>query len=167
MEEELPVIKKENIDDNIDKQIDNVITKKDINKEENTTTNNTPAENANTEANTETTTAPSKNTTVTANTQEEAKKVEETPPSTIEDVKKDSEVAKVEPKPVEKKVNQFVKVIKIQTNSKDIYKSYLDKIYSVNDNVTLCRDYKNNVEIFVGPFENDVEREKISRRIFT
>jgi hypothetical protein len=156
MEEELPTIKKQNIDDNIDKQIDNVITKDDTAKEENTITDNT-------DTTTVTTTTPSENTSVTTNTQEEPKKVEETTPPTIEDTTKESEVVKIDPAPpVKEKVNQFVKVIKIQTKSKDIYKSYLDQIYSVNDNVTLCRDYQNNVEIFVGPFENDIEREKVA-----
>lgn len=161
MEEELPAIKKQNIDDNIDKQIDNVITKDDTAKEENTITDNTSTDNTNTT--TVTTTTPSENTSVTTNTQEEPKKVEETTPPTIEDTTKESEVVKIDPAPpVKEKVNQFVKVIKIQTKSKDIYKSYLDQIYSVNDNVTLCRDYQNNVEIFVGPFENDIEREKVA-----
>jgi hypothetical protein len=156
MEEELPTIKKQNIDDNIDKQIDNVITKDDTAKEENTITDNT-------DTTTVTTTTPSENTSVTTNTQEEPKKVEETTPPTIEDTTKESEVVKIDPAPpVKEKVNQFVKVKKIQTKSKDIYKSYLDQIYSVNDNVTLCRDYQNNVEIFVGPFENDIEREKVA-----
>ncbi|WP_375724501.1 hypothetical protein LXN10_03205 [Arcobacter sp. KX21116] len=161
MEEELPAIKKQNIDDNIDKQIDNVITKDDTAKEENTITDNTSTDN--TDTTTVTTTTPSENTSVTTNTQEEPKKVEETTPPTIEDTTKENEVVKIDPAPpVKEKVNQFVKVIKIQTKSKDIYKSYLDQIYSVNDNVTLCRDYQNNVEIFVGPFENDIEREKVA-----
>jgi|TARA_R110002033_G_scaffold119370_1_gene162781 hypothetical protein len=161
MEEELPAIKKQNIDDNIDKQIDNVITKDDTAKEENTITDNTSTDN--TDTTTVITTTPSENTSVTTNTQEEPKKVEETTPPTIEDTTKESEVVKIDPAPpVKEKVNQFVKVIKIQTKSKDIYKSYLDQIYSVNDNVTLCRDYQNNVEIFVGPFENDIEREKVA-----
>ena len=117
----------------------------------------------NTDTTTVTTTTPSENTSVTTNTQEEPKKVEETTPPTIEDTTKENEVVKIDPAPpVKEKVNQFVKVIKIQTKSKDIYKSYLDQIYSVNDNVTLCRDYQNNVEIFVGPFENDIEREKVA-----
>ncbi|MGB5919645.1 hypothetical protein [Arcobacter sp.] len=160
MEEELPAIKKQNIDDNIDKQIDNVITKDDTEKVEDTTTDKSEENDKQTTVTTDT---PIEDTKVDTNTQEESKKVEETTPPTIEDTTKESEVAKVDPiPPVKEKVNQFVKVIKIQTKSKDIYKSYLDQIYSVDDNVTLCRDYQNNVEIFVGPFENDVEREKVA-----
>ncbi|MGB7403591.1 MAG: hypothetical protein WA916_13525, partial [Arcobacter sp.] len=160
MEEELPAIKKQNIDDNIDKQIDNVITKDDTEKVEDTTTDKSEENDKQTTVTTDT---PIEDTKVDTNTQEESKKVEETTPPTIEDTTKESKVAKVDPiPPVKEKVNQFVKVIKIQTKSKDIYKSYLDQIYSVNDNITLCRDYQNNVEIFVGPFENDVEREKVA-----
>lgn len=164
MEEQLPVIKKQNIDENIDKQIDNVITNDDTEKvKDNTSTEATNETKQNTDETTVETDTPSEDTKLATNTKEEPKKVEETPPPAIEDTVKANETAKVEESaPVKEKMNQFVKVIKIQTKSKDIYKSYLDKIYSVNDNVTLCRDYQNNVEIFVGPFENDVEREKVA-----
>jgi len=72
-------------------------------------------------------------------------------------------VAVVEPVIEEKVKSQFVKIIKIATKSQDIYKSFLDKIYSVSDNVTLCRDYQNNVEIFIGPFDDDSSRDKITK----
>ncbi|WP_298753726.1 hypothetical protein [uncultured Arcobacter sp.] len=72
-------------------------------------------------------------------------------------------VAVVEPIIEEKAKSQFVKIIKIATKSQDIYKSFLDKIYSVSDNVTLCRDYQNNVEIFIGPFDDDSSRDKITK----
>ncbi|WP_419767324.1 hypothetical protein [Arcobacter sp.] len=167
MEEVLPAIKKENIDENIDKQIDNVITTKDDTKEgENVPTDSSDKVDENTNQETEqptlTTDTPNEETKVTTNAQVESNKAEETTPS-IEDTTKENEVVKVEPEIVKEKVNQFVKVIKIQTKSKDIYKSFLDKVYSVNDSITLCRDYQNNVEIFVGPFENDIEREKVAK----
>ncbi|PLY10439.1 MAG: hypothetical protein C0626_05525 [Arcobacter sp.] len=72
-------------------------------------------------------------------------------------------VAVVEPIIEEKAKSQFVKIIKIATKSQDIYKSFLDKIYSVSDNVTLCRDYQNNVEIFIGTFDDDSSRDKITK----
>ena len=167
MEEVLPAIKKENIDENIDKQIDNVITTKDDTKEgENVPTHSSNKVDENTNQETEQPTltidTPNEETKVTTNAQVESNKAEETTPS-IEDTTKENEVVKVEPEIVKEKVNQFVKVIKIQTKSKDIYKSFLDKVYSVNDSITLCRDYQNNVEIFVGPFENDIEREKVAK----
>ncbi|WP_419765560.1 MAG: hypothetical protein ACNI28_03455 [Arcobacter sp.] len=86
-------------------------------------------------------------------------KVEDSQVTAVEPV---TPVAVIEPI-MEEKTSQFVKVIKIATKSQDIYKSFLDKIYSVSDNVTLCRDYQNNVEIFIGPFDDDLSRDKISK----
>lgn len=57
-----------------------------------------------------------------------------------------------------KDVKTFVKVIKIDTNKKDIYKSFLDKVLKVDSRVALCRDDKNLVEVFVGPFDDEMER---------
>jgi len=57
----------------------------------------------------------------------------------------------------------FIKVIKITTYKKDIYKSYLDDILSIDNRVTLCRDDKNLIEIFVGPFDNELERNTLTK----
>jgi hypothetical protein len=179
MQDALPIVQKENIDQNIDKEIDKQITNDDtVSTNKNTndtktdTSNNTNTQETKTTDNNsmsidkkdETTKkedAPSSNNSITT-TVPEAKPVDKT--TSPVPVASDTIPAQILPIVEEKpKVSQFVKVIKIATKNKDIYKSYLDKIYSVNDNVTLCRDYQNNVEIFIGPFENDVEREKVAQ----
>ena len=40
-------------------------------------------------------------------------------------------------------------------------KKYLDKIISINPNVKLCRDEKNRIEIYYGPFKNSEERREL------
>ncbi|WP_428027011.1 hypothetical protein [Arcobacter sp.] len=174
MAEELPAIQKQDINENIDKEIEKVIDKEEVPtqiKEEATVSTNeqepqqvedkTTNEDANTVTQTNIENTPSNT------TPENEKKVEETTSVVVENTE-----TKVEPTPVKEEVavaeekpkeSQFVKIIKIATKSKDIYKSYLDKIYSVSDDVTLCRDYQNNVEIFIGPFEDDSSRSKISQ----
>lgn len=49
----------------------------------------------------------------------------------------------------------FINVVKIKGV---LYKKYLDKIISINPNVKLCRDEKNRIEIYYGPFKNSEER---------
>lgn len=60
--------------------------------------------------------------------------------------------------------NSFVKFIVITTNKKDIYKKDLNKITSVDQNIKLCRDDSNNIEIFVGPF--DMQTREIKMAVF-
>ena len=163
-----PVQQQETVSVNIDKEIEKVIdkdeTKVDTKKEEVAplvVENNEPVKEIEKTENT------------TQNTEtivEEEKKVEE--PQTVavpnnEPVVENSTQQQIDtPKEIveeKPKLNQFVKVIKIATKTKDIYKSYLDKIYSISNDITLCRDYKNNIEIFIGPFEDDLNREKIAQ----
>lgn len=57
----------------------------------------------------------------------------------------------------------FINVAKI----KDVlYKKYLDKIVAVNSNIKLCRDDKNRIEIYYGPFDNNEERTKLLNKLF-
>lgn len=58
--------------------------------------------------------------------------------------------------------NNFIKFIVISTNKKEIYKKDLDQITSVDSNVKLCRDESNNIEIFVGPYEDNQRDIKIA-----
>ena len=60
--------------------------------------------------------------------------------------------------------NSFVKFIVITTNKKDIYKKDLNKITSVDQNIKLCRDDSNNIEIFVGPY--DMQTREIKMAVF-
>lgn len=54
--------------------------------------------------------------------------------------------------------NNFIKFIVITTNKPDIYKKELSAISNIDDRIQLCRDDSNNIEIFVGPY-NDNQRE--------
>lgn len=158
LEETLPPVQKEDITVSIDKEIEKVIDKEEIptNSVENNTNINeeTKTEEKTTMQEPDVQTNKEVTTTVLLD-----KKVEE-PQAAIAEPTIEAPI-KEEPKVEEKPKSQFVKVIKIATKSQDIYKSFLDKIYSVSDNVTLCRDYQNNVEIFIGPFDDDKSRDNI------
>lgn len=56
----------------------------------------------------------------------------------------------------------FINVAKIKGV---LYKKYLDKIVAINPNVKLCRDDKNRIEIYFGPFENSEERTKLLTKL--
>ena len=56
----------------------------------------------------------------------------------------------------------FINVAKIKGV---LYKKYLDKIVAINPNVKLCRDDKNRIEIYYGPFENSEERSKLLTKL--
>lgn len=56
----------------------------------------------------------------------------------------------------------FINVAKIKGV---LYKKYLDKIVAINPNVKLCRDDKNRIEIYYGPFENTEERSKLLTKL--
>ena len=56
----------------------------------------------------------------------------------------------------------FINVAKI----KDVlYKKYLDKIVAINPNIKLCRDDKNRIEIYYGPFDNSEDRSKLLNKL--
>lgn len=59
------------------------------------------------------------------------------------------------------KVNTFLKFINVAKIKGSLYKKYLDKITVINPNVILCRDDKNRIEIYYGPFDNDEIRSKL------
>lgn len=56
----------------------------------------------------------------------------------------------------------FINVAKVKGV---LYKKYLDKIVAINPNVKLCRDDKNRIEIYYGPFENSEERTKLLTKL--
>jgi len=155
LQEQLPPIKKVDINENIDKEIEKVIENEEPAEE---LTKATKVEEPVVETEVAVKVEEPVTEVVKEEKIEEAKVEEEKTTVKPEEVKE--EVVVVEEKP---KVSQFVKIIKIATKSQDIYKSYLDKIYSISDDVTLCRDYKNNVEIFIGPFDDDSSRDKIAK----
>lgn len=55
----------------------------------------------------------------------------------------------------------FIKYISIETKTQDIFKADLDKIEAVDKNITLCRDNKNNIEVLIGPFNENENRDMI------
>lgn len=57
--------------------------------------------------------------------------------------------------PVITEGNEFIKFVLINTNQKAIYKSYLQKIKTVDSRINPCRNINNTIEIFVGPLMAD------------
>ncbi len=58
----------------------------------------------------------------------------------------------------QKQENSFLKLINVAKIKGNLYKNYLDNITSINTNVILCRDDKNRIEIYFGPFNNNESR---------
>jgi len=56
---------------------------------------------------------------------------------------------------------QFLSFINVATIKGNLYKSYLDKASTIDKNISLCRDYKNRIEIYFGPYDSIKEREKV------
>lgn len=64
---------------------------------------------------------------------------------------------------VEKKnmKDDFLILINVAKIKGNLYKSYLDKILAINKDVKLCRDEKNKIEIYFGPFDDTKQRESL------
>lgn len=60
-----------------------------------------------------------------------------------------------------KEINTFLSFINVATIEGELYKSFLDKVTKIDNNVSLCRDNKNRVEIYFGPYYSNNEREKV------
>ncbi|GGD36397.1 hypothetical protein GCM10012288_08010 [Malaciobacter pacificus] len=54
--------------------------------------------------------------------------------------------------------NNFVKLINVAKIKGELYKDYLDSIVKINSELKLCRDDKNRIEIFFGPFTKEEDR---------
>jgi len=84
----------------------------------------------------------------------------------IVEVKEQPEIEK--PKPVEENIvkeNLFLQLINVAKIKGNLYKSYLDKITLVNPNVLLCRDDKNRIEIYFGPFNDNENRSELLNKL--
>ena len=57
--------------------------------------------------------------------------------------------------------NSFLSFINVATVKGELYKSYLDDIQKYDKNISLCRDVKNRIEIYFGPYDSQKEREKV------
>lgn len=55
----------------------------------------------------------------------------------------------------------FLKFINVAKIKGVLYKKYLDKIVAIDPNVKLCRDDKNRIEIYYGPFKDEVLRKEL------
>ncbi len=64
-----------------------------------------------------------------------------------------------------KSINQFLPFINVATIKGNLYKSYLDKILEIDKNVSLCRDFKNRIEIYSGPYDSETERQKVINKL--
>lgn len=63
------------------------------------------------------------------------------------------------------KENEFLLLINVVKIKGVLYKKYLDKIIAINPNVKLCRDEKNRIEIYFGPFKNNEERSELLNKL--
>ena len=61
--------------------------------------------------------------------------------------------------------NQFLLFINVAKIKDVLYKKYLDKIIAINPNVRLCRDEKNKIEIYFGPFEKNEDRTELLNKL--
>lgn len=60
---------------------------------------------------------------------------------------------------------EFLKFINVAKIKGQLYKKYLDKVTKINTNVLLCRDDKNRIELYFGPFENENERAELLNKL--
>jgi len=59
----------------------------------------------------------------------------------------------------------FVSLINVAKIKGELYKSYLDKVSSIYNDVKLCRDDLNIIEIYYGPFEDEKLRNDIYEKL--
>jgi hypothetical protein len=57
--------------------------------------------------------------------------------------------------------NSFLSFINVATIKGVLYKSFLDDVQKYDKNISLCRDLKNRIEIYVGPYDSTKERQKV------
>ncbi len=61
----------------------------------------------------------------------------------------------------------FLKFINVAKIKGPLYKKYLDKVTSINPNILLCRDDKNRIEIYYGPFKDENERRELLDKLLS
>ncbi len=89
---------------------------------------------------------------------EEAIPMEEEPQEEVMIEEKEEPVEKI----IEKNTtNTFLSFINVATIKGNLYKEFLDEVQRYDKNLSLCRDYKNRIEIFFGPYDSDKERQKV------
>jgi len=77
---------------------------------------------------------------------------------------KKSTIAKTQEKKMDNKVEEsksmFLLYINVVTVNGDLLKSNLDKIEKSGRKISLCRDSKNRIEVYLGPYSSNKERER-------
>lgn len=66
---------------------------------------------------------------------------------------------------VETSPNSFLSFINVATVDGKLYKSFLDKIENIEKSISLCRDNKNRIEVYFGPYDSNKERNKIFEKL--
>ncbi|MBD3829234.1 MAG: hypothetical protein IE890_01985 [Arcobacter sp.] len=61
----------------------------------------------------------------------------------------------------------FLKFINVAKIKGPLYKKYLDKVTAINPNILLCRDDKNRIEIYYGPFKDENERRELLDKLLS
>ncbi len=59
----------------------------------------------------------------------------------------------------------FISLINVAKIKDNLYKSYLDKIVAINPDIKLCRDDKNIIEIYFGPFNKTETRDMLFNKL--
>ena len=59
----------------------------------------------------------------------------------------------------------FVKLINVAKIKGDLNKKYFDKVIEVNENILLCRDDENIIELYYGPFLEDEIRDNLLSKL--
>ena len=57
--------------------------------------------------------------------------------------------------------NTFLAFINVATIKGSLYKEFLDEVQKYDKKLSLCRDTKNRIEIFFGPYDSNKERQKV------
>lgn len=94
--------------------------------------------------------------------QEEKEKVSQTSDSNEEMNKEETKEEMAETKMEE---SPFLYMINIAKIKGELYKHYLDEVTTINPNVKLCRDDRNRIELYFGPFETSEQRKELFAKL--
>ena len=60
---------------------------------------------------------------------------------------------------------KFVNLINVAKIKGELFKEYLDKVLAIHNDVLLCRDDFNNIEVYFGPFDNNNQRSEVFNKL--
>lgn len=63
--------------------------------------------------------------------------------------------------------NTFLPLINVAIIKNELTKDYLEKVEKIDKNILLCRDNKNNIEIYVGPYEMPSARKNLLNKFLS